>query len=68
MEHNSTKSVTTTKEKLRCHLFEFIYIIDSLAVVRTQSHLRWGFCFNSKHLTTFCLHGSLPLMFDSLHL
>ena len=32
------------------------------------THLRWDFCFNSKHPTMFCLHGTLPLMFDSLHL
>ena len=32
------------------------------------THLRWDICFNSKHPTMFCLHGTLPLMFDSLHL
>ena len=31
-------------------------------------HLTWGFYFNSKELTTFCLHGTLLLMFDKLQL
>ena len=36
--------------------------------LNSVTHLTWHFCFNSKHLTTFCFHWSLPLIFDSLHL
>ena len=43
------------------------FIIDTIAIFRTQSQLGWFLCYNNKHLTMFCWHGTLSLMFGSLH-
>ena len=55
-------------KKYEVYSFKISCIINTIAVFRTQSHIQDGiFCYNSKNLTTFCLHETRSLMFDSLH-
>ena len=59
MENNSANSIKLL-ENLRCHLFKFSYIIDTIAAVRTQSHILDGvFALIVNNLLRFVCIGLL---------
>ena len=61
------RKICETLQKYEVPSFKNSFIIDTIAIFRTQSQLGWFLCYNNKQFTMFCWHGTLSLMFGSLH-